>query len=135
MRIQFFDDPAMSPRPREEVRFNQLGLYVYEDDKRVAVGFDITPFLERPSIQVIVLNDEGQELSNLTVIEAMQPNFNLTMHMQMHMQMHQQMHLEDEKPLKSFRLEATLYYRSNEGERQVVDRKTRTFDPSKTGEQ
>jgi hypothetical protein len=125
MRIQFYDDPAMGPRPREEVRFNQIGLYVYEDLKRVAVGFDITPFLERPSIQVTVLNEEGQEVSNMTVIEAMQPNFNLTMHMQ----------TQDEKPSESYRIEATLYYRGEEGERQVVDRETRTFDPSKIGEQ
>jgi len=127
MQIHFYDDPAMGRRPREEVRFNQLGLYVYEDHKRVAVGFDITPFLERPSIQVTVLNEEGQEVSNLTVIEAMQPNFNLTMHMQMPQ--------EDDKPPDNYRLEATLYYRSADGERQVVDRETRTFSPSKTGQQ
>jgi hypothetical protein len=129
MRIQFYDDPAMGPRPREEVRFNQIGLYVYEDRKRVAVGFDITPFLERPSIQVTMLNEEGLEVSNMTVIEAMQPNFNLTMHMQAPAQ------IQDEKPSENYRIEARLYYRSGEGERQVVDRKTRTFDPSKIGEQ
>ena len=78
MRIQFYDDPAMGPRPREEVRFNQIGLYVYEDRKRVAVGFDITPFLERPSIQVAMLNEEGLEVSNMTVIEAMQARGNIT---------------------------------------------------------
>jgi hypothetical protein len=129
MRIQFYDDPAMSPRPREEVRFNQLGVYVYEDRKRVAVGFDITPFIERPSIQVTILNEEGLEVSNLTVIETMQPNFNLTMHMQL------PTHRQVEKPSESYRLEATIYYRTTEGERQVVDRETRTFNPSKTGQQ
>ena len=65
MDIKFFDDPFEGPKPREEVRIKQLGLYMHEDGRRVAVGFDITPFLERPSIQVTFTNERGEEAGSL----------------------------------------------------------------------
>jgi hypothetical protein len=123
MRIQFYDDPIRGLRPREEVRFNQLGLFVYEDEKRVALGFDITPFSERPSIQVIVKDIEGEEAANLTVIEALQPNFNITIH------------LRNESPNGVYHLEAILYYIEEDGNRQVVDSTKKSFDATQPGEQ
>ena len=47
--INFYDEPPESSRSPEDVRLKSLGLYVHEDGRRVAVGFDITPFQERPS--------------------------------------------------------------------------------------
>jgi hypothetical protein len=123
MRIQFYDDPNEGPRSREDVRFNDLGLFVYEDGRRVAIGFDLTPFRERPSIQVWVSNADGQEAASLSVIEAMQPNFNLTLH------------LRDEVAKNPYEVEAIVYYLSEEGERQVVDRHVKSFDSSTAGEQ
>jgi hypothetical protein len=115
MRINFFDDPLQSPRAREDVRINQLGLHVYPDGRRVAIGFDITPFLERPSIDVVVMNARGEEAASLTVIEAHEANFNLTMH------------LRDREPSRSYSVQVELYYRSPEEGRQPVDNKTATF--------
>ena len=43
MDIQFFEDPLEAPKSREDVRLKELGLYVYEDGRRVAVGFNLTP--------------------------------------------------------------------------------------------
>ena len=115
MRIEFFDDPLKGPRSREDVRFNQLGLYVYDDRRRIAVGFDITPFLERPSVEVTITNAAGEVAANLTVIEAMQPNFNLTMH------------LRDNPPADPYQIEAILYYQATDGELKMVDSMTKTF--------
>ena len=123
MRVQFFEDPKWAPRPREEVRFNQLGLFVHEDGRRIAVGFDITPFLERPSIQVVVSNEVGEEAATFSVIEATQANFNVTVH------------LRDEEPGKIYTVEAFLFYASPGEARTVVDKATRTFDASRPGEQ
>lgn len=123
MRIQFYDDPVLEPRSRDDVRFNQLGLYLYEDGRRVAVGFDITPFLEPPHIEVTVRNDTGQIASSLSVIEAVQANFNVTLH------------LRDEMPSKHYRVDASLYYSSPGEERLVVDRVSRMLDASRPGEQ
>ena len=123
MRIQLYEDPLQGALPKEDVRFNELGLFVYDDGRRVAVGFDITPFLERPSIQVLVTNEVGQEAASLSIIEAMQANFNLTLH------------LRDDPQTANYSIEAQLYYISPDGERLVVDKVTRTFDSSVPGEQ
>ena len=77
MRIEFFDNPLQGSRSRGEVRFNKLGIYVFDDRQRIAVGFDITPFRERPSIDVSIVNNTGAEEASLSIIEAMQSNFNL----------------------------------------------------------
>ena len=116
MRVNFFDDPLQSPRPREDVRINQLGLHVFPDGRRVAIGFDITPFLERPSIDVTVTNAVGEEAAALTVIEAYETNFSLTMH------------LRDKEPAQTYTVQAELYYRSPEEGRQTVHIETATFD-------
>lgn len=123
MRINFYDDPLGGPRPREDVRFNELGLFVYDDRRRVAVGFDIVPFREPPSISVVVTNSNGVVAASLRVINAIQPNFNLTMH------------LRDEHPSDSYDIEAIIYYISSDGSRTVVDKITRNFDLSQPGEQ
>ena len=123
MRIQFYDDLDGGARSREDVRIKELGLYVYEDGRRVAIGFDLTPFLERPSILVRVTNAKGDEAASLSIIEAMEPNFNLTVH------------LRDSDNVDPYQVEAFIYYISKSGERQISDRQVKTFDSSRLGEQ
>ncbi len=122
MRIEFFEDPLKEPHSREDVRFKQLGLYIFDDRRRVAVGFDITPFRERPSIDVLITNESGAEEASLSIIEAMQSNFNLTMH------------LRNPSQDQNYQVQAYLYYRTSDGIRQVVDRISRKFDLVSTGE-
>jgi hypothetical protein len=123
MQIEFFDDPLSGPKPREDVRFEQLGHYVFPEDRRVAVGFRITPFRERPSILVTITDEEGQEASSLRVIETQEPSF--TLHM----------HLRDKNPRSAYRLKALLYYASLDGQPVVVDRLQRSIDMKHEGEQ
>ncbi len=123
MRIQFYDDPVRGPKHRDELRFNQIGIYVHEDGRRVAVGFDITPFIERPSINVLVTNETGEEAASISVIEVVQPNFNLTLH------------LRDKEIAKQYKLEAILYYNSLDYDKKIVDRISRSFDVHIAGEQ
>lgn len=124
MKVQFFDDPSRGPVPKEDVRFNRLGLFMHDDGQRVAVGFDVTPFRERPNIQVTLKNDDGEEAASLNVIEAIQSNFNLTMH------------LRDEPALDHYEVEAILYYISQDNKgRMVVDRVSKTLDTTQVGEQ
>jgi hypothetical protein len=123
MRVQFYDDPVGGVNSRDKVRFNQLGLFIYEDGRRIAVGFDITPFAERPSIEVLVTNKDGVEAASLTVIEAIENRFNLTMH------------LRDSQPSSPYKIEAILYYQLPDSERVIVDKIVRNFDSTKPGEQ
>jgi hypothetical protein len=121
--IQFFDSSFEMPKAREDVKFNQVGFYVYEDRRRVAVGFDITRFLEGPSIEVTITNDNGEPAGSLTVIETASANFSLTMH------------LRDGNPTDLYHVKATLYYATPETERMDVYTHEATFDVSKPGEQ
>lgn len=123
MHIQFYDNLEGGAKSRKDVRLNELGLHVYEDGRRVAIGFNLTPFLERPSLLVRVTNANGDEAASLNVIEAMEPNFNLTMH------------LRDGDNIDPYQVEAFVYYVSESGERQISDRQVRTFDSSKPGDQ
>ena len=124
MKVQFYDEPNWGPASREEVRFRGLGLYLYEDRKRVAVGFDITPFQERPNIEVRLVDDEGGEAASLHVIEAMQPKFSLTMH------------IRDQSIRDTYDVNAVLYYTSHEsGDRLIVDSLTKKLDTTQIGEQ
>ena len=113
MEINFFDDPSKTPRSREEVRLNQLALYVHPDQefgRRVAVGFDITPFLERPTIEVKATNLMGEPAGSLTVIQTNDTNFHLTMH------------LKDKNPTDIYKFNARVFYQNEEdGSVMVVD--------------
>lgn len=123
MRIQFFDDLVHDLKPRDKVRFNRIGLYVYEDRRRVAVGFDITPFAEEPSIYVVIFNDDGEVVTSLNIVNANQTQFTVTMH------------LRAEPSSHDHQVEAVLYYLGEEGERIVVDKIERELDLSRSGEQ
>ncbi len=124
MNINFFDDPGRAPRVREEVRFQRLGFYIHPPDgRRIAVGFDITPFIERPSIEVAVTNAQGEKAGSLTVIQTLAANFHLTLH------------LRDHSPTDTYTVEATLYYASPEEGRQMVDRLTATLDVTRPGQE
>ncbi len=120
--INFFDDPERRGNAREDVRLKQLGLFVHEDKVRVALGFHLTPFAERPSIEVTATNADGQRAGSLTIIEALTPNFNLTMH------------LREPSADNGYEIEAVVYYKDESGERIEVDRKRARIDVSKPGE-
>ncbi len=122
MDIKFFEDPLESPRPREDVRFRQIGLFLYPDARRLAFGVELTPFVERPSIEVLIANGEGAPAGSLHVIETLTPNFSLILH------------LRDAATLNPYELTAVLYYAWPDRERIEVDRQTVAFDMIEEGE-
>jgi hypothetical protein len=122
MDIKFFDDPLEQPRPREEVRFRQIGLYLYPDLRRVAFGVELTPFVERPSIGVLITNGDGAPAGSLNVIETMTPNFTLTIH------------LRDSEIVNPYELTAVLYYTWPDRDREEIERRTISFEVDQPGE-
>lgn len=123
MQIEFFHDPQDKPRSREEVRIKQIGLFVHEDSSKVSFGIELTPFLERPCIDVEITNREGHFAGALSVIETLTPNFSLIMH------------LRDGGDKGPYALTAVVYYTSPETERLNVDRQEVDFAVAKPGEQ
>lgn len=123
MDIKFFDDPLEQPRPREDVRIRQIGLYIYPDMRRFAFGIELTPFVERPSVEVLIANGHGEPAGSLTVIETMTPNFNITMH------------LRDRETMNPYELTTVLYYSWPDRDKIEIQRQTITFEVVQPGEQ
>jgi hypothetical protein len=122
MEIQFFSDPANQPRSREDVRIKQLGLFVHEDGRKVTFGLELTPFLERPCIDVEIINNKGELAGSLSVIETVTPNFSLVLH------------LRDGEAADPYQLRTIIYYTTPETEPVMVDDKSVTFASSEQGE-
>jgi hypothetical protein len=122
MQIEFFHDPLQQPKAREDVRINQIGIFVHDDARRISFGLELTPFLERPSIQVSITNRKGKPAGALTVIETMTPNFSLIIH------------LRDDVETDPYELTAEIYYATPETDRQDVDRQTIAFKAAISGE-
>lgn len=123
MQIEFFHDPEDKPRSREDVRIKQIGLFIHDDGPRVSFGIELTPFLERPCIDVEITNRDGRFAASLSVIETLTPNFSLIMH------------LRDGGEDGPYALTAVVYYMTPETERQPVDRQQVTFAVEQPGEQ
>jgi len=73
-------DPQDVPRPRDEVRLRKLAATPLADGRRVRVEVELTPFLERPNLDLEVVGADGEPLARATVVEADSPVFSLTMH-------------------------------------------------------
>ena len=123
MRINFFDDPSQAPKAREDVRINRLGLFIYPDKRRVAVGIDMTPFLEGPSLEINIHNNIGEPAASLNVIETNDPNFSLTMH------------LRDSQPTDQYHLQVVLYFAKPGEDKLIVEKQTAVFDITRPGDQ
>jgi hypothetical protein len=108
-----------APRPRAEVRFTQAAVRPYGDGRRMKLNFGLTPFAERPSVEMTVTNPMGQEVAALSLIEAMDTSFDFTIH------------LRGPEPRGPHTLRLTLFYRKSDepdAARQVVDEHALTFE-------
>jgi hypothetical protein len=114
-------DDLPAPRPRAEVRFGEIAVRPYPDGRRMKLHFSLTPFLERPSVDMAVTNLAGSEVASLHLIEAMDTAFDFTVH------------LRGPEPRGPHLLRLVLFYPESDepgAPRQVVDQQTITFDPA-----
>lgn len=122
MEVQFFSDPFDQPRSREDVRIKQIGLFVHEGGRRLTFGLELTPFLERPCIDVEIANADGRLAGTLSVIEQITPNFSLIMH------------LRDDEAQDPYQMRVVIYYTTPETERMDVDEQIVAFTTAEPGE-
>ncbi len=110
-----------APRPRAEVRFVNINMQPYPDGRRMKLHFSLTPFEERPSVDMTVTNAAGHEVATLHLIEAMDAAFDFTVH------------LRGPEPRVEHRLHLGLFYTESDepgAARQIVDEQTVSFDPA-----
>ena len=111
--IPLYDDSDGVPTPhtREDVRLTDISVRPYGDGRRVKLNFKLTPFLERPSVDITVTNAAGAEVASMSVIEAMDTEFDFTLH------------LRGSEPRGDHTLHLTLFYAASDApdaHRQVV---------------
>lgn len=118
--LPLYDSPEdlPAPRPREAMRFEQVAVLPYADGRRVKLTFKFPPFLDRPSVDAWVTDAEGRVVAMMSLIEAMDQDFEFTLH------------LRHPEPRGAHTLRLVMFYPKagqNLDERQVVDERAVPF--------
>ena len=121
--IPLYDESEEVPAPqaRQDVRFTAVSVKPYPDGRRVKLSFALTPFEDRPSVDMAVTNAEGQEVASLSLIEAMDTQFDFTVH------------LRGPEPRGAHVMALLMFYLESDepgAARQVVDEHRLTFFPT-----
>ena len=113
MSIDFFSDPGQAPKPRNEIRIEQVAALPYEDGRRVQLDISVTPFApsDRPNLEIVSSNSQSEIVASMTVIETMQTKMSFTLH------------LKEDHPSGEYTLAVALYY----DEEAIQDTKHATF--------
>ena len=77
----FFSNIDEAPLPPAEVRIRELAARPRRDRARIDVQFALTPFQQRPNIEVAVRDNAGRQVSALSIVEAIEPQMEFTMHL------------------------------------------------------
>ena len=93
----FFPQDDLQRLAPEETRIESLEVEPYPDGQRVRVSLKMTPFQQRPHIEISVADASGAEVSAASIVEPMSWNLELTMHLR-------------GASAGPFRMEARLFY-------------------------
>ena len=77
----FFTDPSEAPLPPDEMRIRSLRAEPYPDGRRVKVLLEVTPFQQRPSFELAIIDDSDREVACASIVEIMLPKIDLVMHL------------------------------------------------------
>jgi hypothetical protein len=74
--------PAEDGLPPKEMRLIELHAEPWPNQaRRVRIQLEITPFLERPNLQVTISTPDGREVSSIHIIETIETLMTFTMHL------------------------------------------------------
>jgi hypothetical protein len=99
VNINIFDNSGKVPQPRQQVRIEQVQAIPYADHQRVKAVVNVTPFIERPNLILLLKDTHGRTISELNIIETMHFEMEFTIHIRRHGQ-----------PGETFALEVELFY-------------------------
>jgi len=73
--------PPEDGLPPAEVRFMEVRVEPWpEDARKVRVHLQLTPFLERPNIEVIITDPQEEEVASIYIVESIDDRMTFTMH-------------------------------------------------------
>lgn len=114
--LSFFENPDEVPVPRDQVAIEQVMFEPYPDGRRVRVHITLTPFLDRPNLDIGLLAPDGHAVTSLSIVEALEQHMDFTLH------------LRDRELLPQYVARVELYY--EEGKIQDVYEAPLTIHPS-----
>jgi hypothetical protein len=77
----FFQDPTAIPLPPSEVRVKDLRAAPWQDNRRVGVYLEVTPFQRKPNAELTITNPSGEVVAQASIIETMITKMELTLHL------------------------------------------------------
>ncbi|NPA27082.1 MAG: hypothetical protein GXO36_05755 [Chloroflexi bacterium] len=93
----FFEDPNDPKRPPEEVEVRELRVEPL-DHGRIRVYLTLSPYQQRPHINLTVWNAQQQPVAELLIVEPVNPRMEFTLY------------LREEAPAGSYRVAASVQY-------------------------
>lgn len=114
MDLNFVTDPELAPRPREDMAITAFEATPYPDGRRVRLDIVTTPFTpaDRPNLDVMVLDANGEPVGSVSVIETANYKLSLTMHLRV------------PEPAGEYTFKAVLFYDSQEVQDTALERIT-----------
>lgn len=103
MEINIFNDPNKVPKPKEEVKIEEISAEPYPDGFRVRVSVKLTPFRERPNLLLVLKQADGTLINELNIIETMHYDSEYVIHIR-----------RKENPVGDYVLEAELFYETRQ---------------------
>ena len=76
-----FHDPSDIPLPPEEVRIRELRVEPLPDGRRVRIFTELTPFQQKPNLEIKIMTEAGSEAATLSIIEAIDYKMQFTVHL------------------------------------------------------
>jgi len=76
-----FHDPSDIPLPPEDVRIRELRVEPLQDRRRVRLLIEITPFQQKPNLEIKIMTATGHEAASLSIIEAIDYKMQFTVHL------------------------------------------------------
>lgn len=73
--------PGLPLLPPEEVRIERVRAVPYADRRRVKVEVDITPFRERPNLEIAIRNSAGDTVAAASAVAVMAFHLAFTLHL------------------------------------------------------
>lgn len=79
-QINFFAEHE-APLPKEEMRILNVRATAYPDRQRLRVAVEVSPFLERPNLLLLVHDEHDEVVGEASVIATMHANMEFTLHL------------------------------------------------------
>jgi hypothetical protein len=76
----FIADPNVERLPPDKTHILDLQAEPYPDGTRLRVSLELTPFQQRPSIELVLISPDGSRAATASIIEPMAWKLELTLH-------------------------------------------------------